>query len=187
MVEKDVISYLVDAETGKVAAEFQAGDKLKVVKESQAQYCAEHSPNWGDGRPFVKVYTDIIPYMRKELSKTEFSAVFLLLPYTSYEDCIIRADGTTRNSKMLDLSEICDAIGEKYDNGRRIIRSLHLKGVLGRFSTYVVFGEDVKEKEVYFMNPYLLFKGNDILLTVLQLFQDSIWHKYYEEIDKDKD
>lgn len=188
MVEKDnPVTLMVDYETKEEVDALYPGDSYRKYtledKMKKGQYLEDHILNWGNGRPFIKVYTDILPYLQDKLTKSELWATFFLLPHTSYEDCIIRASGTNRNSHMLTLQEISEAINEKYANGRKIIKSLKDKGILGRFETGVIFNdEDYVSKEVYLMNPYLLFKGENINKTVSMLFRDTIWAKIYLEI-----
>lgn len=192
MENKNPISVVVDNETGEITDSFFEGDSykkyLKEDKDKRAEYLNTHKLNWGHGRPFIKIYTDIIPYLQDHLTKSELWATFFLMPYVSYEDCILRIDGKNRNSHMLSLQEITDAIKEKYANGRKIIRSLKDKGILGRFETGIIFNnDDYVSKEVYLMNPYLLFKGEDINKTVTALFNDTIWANYYFNIIKNKE
>lgn len=192
MEDKKPISGVIDYDTGEVTDEFYEGDRYrKYTKdniEKRDKFLKTHILNWGNGRPFIKIYTDIIPYMQDILTKSELWATFFLLPYTSYEDCVIRSSGVNRNSHILTLQEISEAINEKYANGRKIIKSLKDKGILGRFETGVVFGNnDYSLKEAYLMNPYILFKGENISKVVSALFRDTIWAKYYTKINNKED
>lgn len=157
----------VIGEYGEILNEIYAGDKI--IRQEQDEYKKTHIIGFKKKEAFVKVFTDPITALFKELPTKEFAVTMALMPFISYTDGILRYNGKTADGKM-----ISDILGENYDTFKRIITSLIKKDILKRVErpsdTYAN-----KTKKCLVVNPYIFLRGQDIEKDIVKLFSESKW------------
>ncbi len=175
MNEKEPIKYIVNASTGEIENATYAGDKLGITRFSQLQYVATHVQNFNSDKTFVKIYDEVVPLLEKYLTLPEFKFAICLTPHVSYEDCIIRQT-MDRRSKILTMKDIAEIHNYKYDYVRKIMSSLKNKGVIGKHETGSILGEYPDGNDVvYTVNPYIYFRGSDMITPVHSFYYNSGW------------
>ena len=133
--------------------------------------------NFNSGVGFLKVFYDVFPELKKVLSKSEFTSMMLILPYISFEDCIVKnEDGTV--TTLNDFARILDL---SYERTRRRIKSLVNNGVLGKFERWYKETPN-KRFRCYVFNPYIATKNRAVNNTVKTMFADSEWLSINEDI-----
>lgn len=161
-------------DSGEILAEFYEGDIVSIRRKEQQEYANNHYIGFSKGESFVKlIVNNVIPLFR-ELSKPEYAVAMALTSFISYDDCIIRF-----NNKVLDVKDIHRLLNgtqenKGYENTRRIINNLIKKEVLIYDYT---FNNNNKRIKCLIANPYIFFKGSDILKRSADLFKDSKWYK----------
>lgn len=174
-------------ETGEILNEYEKiaapEDKIieaRIIKAEQKEYVDNHILGFGNEWAYIRTFTDSVEKMKEILTNNEIVFTISLLPLVSYEDCIIRRTGKTKKSKILNMREISEAIGMRYDRARKIMLDLKKKGVIAIAETQQVLKNEneYKTKEVYLLNPYIFFKGKDLNNTVAGIFEDTVWAKF---------
>lgn len=184
MIENNPIKYIVDTQSGEIENEIYSGDRLSIRREKQDDYKENHVINFNNGKSFVKIYDEVVPILEKYLTLPEFKFVICLTPHVSFEDCIIRKTHD-RTSKILGMKDIAEIHGYKYDYVRKIMSSLIRKGVIGKHETGAILkNADIKKNTVYTVNPYIYFRGSDMITPVHSFYSSSGWE---ELISKDGD
>jgi len=157
----------VVGEYGEILGEIYEGDKI--VRKEQDEYKRKHYISFQKKEAFVKVFTNPITDLFKELPTKEFAVAMAIMPFISYSDGILRYEG-----KIIDGKEISDLLGENYETFKRVITALIKKGVLNR----VVRPSDTyanKTKKCLVVNPYIFLRGQDIEKDIVNLFSDTRW------------
>ena len=166
-IEKIRVGSVVDEETGEIISEIYEGDKI--VRQQQDEYKQTHYIGFKKKEAFVKVFTNPITTLFKELPTKEYAVAMVLMPFISYNDGILRYEG-----KMIDGKTISEILDENYDTFKRTISSLIKKGVLARITrdsdTYAN-----KKKKCLVVNPYIFLRGQDIEKDIVELFKDTKW------------
>lgn len=164
--ERIKVGTIVD-EYGVVLDSIYEGDKI--VRPKQDEYKNKYAINFKKGDTFVKVFTNPITELFKELPTKEFAVAMAIMPFISYKDGILRYNGKIANGKT-----ISDALGENYDTFKRIITSLIKKNVLNKIErpsdTY-----QNKTKKCLVVNPFIFLRGQDIEKDIVELFEGSKW------------
>ena len=154
-------------EYGEILNEIYEGDKI--VRQEQNEYKKTHIIGFKKKEAFVKVFTNPITALFKELPTKEFAVTMALMPFISYNDGILRY-----NNKIVDGKTISDILGENYETFKRIITSLIKKDILKRVErpsdTYAN-----KTKKCLVVNPYIFLRGQDIEKEIVSLFSGSKW------------
>ena len=157
----------VVGEYGEILNEIYEGDKI--VRQEQDEYKKTHYIGFKKKEAFVKVFTNPITDLFKELPTKEFAVAMALMPFISYNDGILRYNG-----KIADGKTISDALGENYETFKRIITSLIKKNILGKVErqsdTYAN-----KKKKCLVVNPYIFLRGQDIEKDIVDMFSGSKW------------
>lgn len=157
----------VVGEYGEILGEIYEGDKI--VRKEQDEYKRKHYISFQKKEAFVKVFTNPITDLFKELPTKEFAVAMAIMPFISYSDGILRYEG-----KILDGKEISDLLGENYETFKRVITALIKKGVLNR----VIRPSDTyanKTKKCLVVNPYIFLRGQDIEKDIVNLFSETRW------------
>ncbi len=171
---------LVNCETGEITAELYSGDKISITRENQSEYLSTHIMNFNSDKTFVKIYDDVIPLLEKYLTLPEFKFAICLIPHISYEDCIIRQT-MDRRSKILTIREIATLHEYNYDYAKKLINSLKKKGVVGRHETGSILSDCPQRiNTVYTVNPFIYFRGSDLITPVHSFYLASGWQKLLE-------
>lgn len=158
--------YVIDSETGEMTTSIYDGDHI--VRKEQIEHYLKYDDKFYSGKEFVKVFPRVIPLLAKKLTAPELNFLFLVIPYVSYNDNILKCDNKILNMKM--LSEIVNTYS--YNNIRKIIPSLISKDVMKQHKMEV---NDINEK-CYIINPYIAGKGRSINRKVIELFENSDWN-----------
>jgi hypothetical protein len=168
--EKELRGTIINETTGEIIDHLYEGDSILRDKSKDAN--EKYIRNFNKGESFLKIYDRVMPELCEKLSKAELSTAMMLLPYISYDDCILKhGDGS-----IIKLQDFPDLLGLSYDRVRKIIKSLTTLGVLGIFET------GCKEKpklmfKCYVFNPYIASKGTTINKSVAALFAETKWDK----------
>ena len=166
---------IVSMETGEILDTLKTGDNLSLVRAEQIEYTKSHIQNFNSDKTFVKIYDDVVPLLEKYLTLPEFKFTICLTPHVSFEDCIIRRT-MDRKSQILNMHDLAELHGYKYDYVRKIMSSLKNKGVIGRHDTGSILKEySGNSNTVYTVNPYIFFRGVDILTPVHSFYSNSGW------------
>lgn len=177
MAENNIERYIVNAQSGIIENEIYSGDRLSIRREKQDNYAENHIINFNRDKSYVKIYDEVIPILEKYLTLPEFKFVICLTPHVSYEDCVIRKT-QDRSSRVLTMKEIAEIHGYKYDYVRKIMSSLIRKGVIGKHETGTILKNiDIKKNTVYTVNPYIYFRGSDIISPVHAFYANSGWRE----------
>lgn len=168
--EKELRGTVINETTGEIIDHLFVGDSI--LRDKSKEVNEKYERNFNKGESFLKVYDKVMPELHGKLSKTELSTTMMLLPYISYEDCILKND----DGSIIKLPDFQDLLGLSYDRTRKIIKSLVTWGVLGLFET------GCKEKpkilfKCYVFNPYIASKGTTINKSVAALFAETKWDK----------
>lgn len=171
---------LINYETGEITGELFPGDKISIMRQSQEEYLSSHIINFNSEKTFVKIYDEVIPLLEKYLSLPEFKFAISLIPHISYEDCIIRRT-MDRRSPILNVKEMVELHGYNYNYGKKLFLSLKKKGVVGRHETGTILNDcPQKINIVYTVNPFIYFRGSDLITPVHAFYQNSGWQKLLE-------
>lgn len=164
--ERVQVGYAVSVD-GEIMHEIYEGDKI--IRPKQDEYKNTHIIGFKKKEAFVKVYTNPITALYKELPTKEFAVAMSLMPFISYGDGILRYNG-----KIADGKTISNILCENYDTYKRIITSLIKKDILKRIQrpsdTYAN-----KTKKCLVVNPYIFLRGQDIEKDIVELFKGSKW------------
>ena len=164
--EKVRIGTVID-EYGEILNEIYEGDKI--IRQEQDKYKKTHIIGFKKKEAFVKVFTNPITTLFKELPTKEFAVTMALMPFISYTDGILRYNG-----KIVDGKTISNVLGENYETFKRIITSLIKKDILAKVErqsdTYAN-----KTRKCLVVNPYIFLRGQDIEKDIVELFSNSKW------------
>jgi hypothetical protein len=164
---RKLVKYIVDSNSGEITGEIYEGDRI--VTNEQDEYKDSHILKFKKGEIFIKAYVNPITLLWQKLNTTEFAIIMALMPYISYQDCILRYKNTPM--KLTDMSTVLDI---NYDTLRKTIQQLIGKGVLAQTRT-----GSIKKPNTYIncyvINPYIMFKGTDLCKEIAGLFDGSGW------------
>ena len=171
---------LIDYNTGEITAEIYDGDRLRISRQQQDEYAQTHIINFNKDKTFVKIYDEVVPLLEKYLTSPEFKFAICLSPHVSYEDCIIR-ESQNRNSRIIGIKDIAAVHGYTYNYAKKLFLSLKNKGIIGQHETGSILSNcPQKITKVYTVNPYVYFRGSDIITPVHIFYRDSGWLELLE-------
>lgn len=180
---------VIDNTTGEIVNQYFPGDRVNITRKSQLDYVNNHVLDFNKEKSFVKIYDEVVPLLEKYLTQPEFKFTICLTPHISYEDCIIRRT-QNRNSDILTLKDLAEIHGYKYGYVRKIMSSLKNKGIIGKHETGNILAElsgtDEGKNIVYTVNPYVYFRGTNILTPVHSFYQNSGWEELLKANSLDK-
>lgn len=116
-----------------------------------------------DNLNFVKVYHDELKLLLPLLNQKEKSLLLSLIPYVSFHDNCLKHD----NGKHIKIKTLQKITGLK-KSIYPIIKSLIDKHIIYK-----------TENKVYYINPWIVSKGNEINIELLFMFQN-----YYIQLNK---
>lgn len=159
--------------TGKIVDEVREGDRI--VRGTQDQFIQTHELKFNKDTGFVKLYNGAASELYRLLSQSELSIFFQLVDYVGY-------DGLLRDhKKVLCMSDIAKIVGMNYSTVRKIMPKLERKGI---FKSTTVMSDTRKKQKSYLANPYILFRGVKIELSVLEIFKDTDLEKRISKADR---
>lgn len=175
----EIVSYVVDANTGEITDTFMYGDSYKKStkenREKAREFLAQKDNyvNFNTGVSFVKLYDDVLEELSEHLTNAEFNFTIRLAKHVSFKDCVLRSNGNP-NGKVLDAKDLAVLMNMDPSTVRRLISSLIKKGVLGRHITGCK-DDPTRNFKAITCNPYIFTRGNKVNKTALSLFADSRW------------
>ncbi|MBQ0090623.1 MAG: hypothetical protein KBT27_14960 [Prevotellaceae bacterium] len=182
--ENEIIAHVIDADTGVIIDELEAGDKIKHKRDEQKRqdHLDKYQENFNEGVRFVKLFDEVLDTLSERLSVSEFRFAVRLAKHVSYDDCILRTNGHG-NGKFLDITDISNLLGENYKTTSRIMNGLIKKGVIGKHVTGCLEDPNVLV-QCYTCNPYIYMRGTKVEKTILALFEKSGWKDIYTDTEK---
>ena len=174
-MENKPVAGILDYETGEITNEINEGDKVKIVRDEQAEYRANHVMNFNKDEPFVKMFDKTVFILSEHLSNAAFKLAIKLASNVSYEDCILRKTSDIRSS-VATLEELAEIHGYSYSNFRHLFSELKKKYVVGKHET----GPKTKNPGqnnlyMYTVNPYIYFRGKNVDKAALTFYDKSGW------------
>lgn len=175
----EIVSYVVDANTGEITDTFMYGDSYKKStkenREKAREFLAQKDNyvNFNTGVSFVKLYDNVLEELSEHLTNAEFNFTIRLTKHVSFKDCVLRSNGNP-NGKVLDAKDLAVLMNMDPSTVRRLISSLIKKGVLGRHITGCK-DDPTQNFKAITCNPYIFTRGNKVNKTALSLFADSRW------------
>lgn len=165
-IEKVKVADVIDG-YGVVINQLYEGDKI--VTQSQDEYKRNYIINFKKKEAFVKVYTNPITALFKELPTKEFAVAMAIMPFISYKDGILRHEG-----KIVTIKIISDILCENYDGFKKVFSSLIKKEVVKKVERQSDTNLS-KTKQCYVVNPYIFLRGADIEKKIVEQFKGSKW------------
>lgn len=167
VVPQQYLEFIKDNIPENKITEIYEGDKI--VHEQQTEYKNTYAINFKKGDAFVKIFTDTVIDLFKEMSSKEFAVALAITPFISYKDGILR-----HNGKIADVRVISEVLQENYETFRRTISSLEAKGILAKIEKQSDTYQN-KTKKCIAVNPYIFLKGQDIEKDIVNKFKDTKW------------
>ena len=165
--ERIKVGTILDDETGVILGELYEGDKI--ITPKQQEYTNKYITNFQKKEAFVKVFTNPITTLFKELPTKEFAVAMAIMPFISYKDGILKY-----NNKIADVKIISEQLGENYDVFRKTISSLIKKEVLGKVERQSDTYQN-KTKQCICVNPFIYLRGQDLDREIRDKFVNSKW------------
>lgn len=172
---------IVDTNTGEFIRDINVGDVV-IDRETilnKKKRADTYSFNFDKGVRFVKLYTNVLKELKKQLTPSEFIFCIMISEFVCYDDCILRYGGH-HNGKALRMKDMAELLEMDYQAVRRSVNGLVSKGVLAYYVTGNLETKEVNAKAIAF-NPYIYSRGNKIEKYVLELFKDSGWVEFFEK------
>lgn len=164
---------VVNKETGEIEMAIEPGDRI--LKAKSIEYLQKDGINFNKDKSFVKLYDDVIPLLDKYLTPQEIKYLIVIAQHVSFSDCVIRK--TNNNvSEAIGISEFAKIHDYNYDSARKVFKSLKKKGLIIYVEVETIFPEYIgKVKNMYLVNPYIYFRGENLNETVKALFDQTGW------------
>ena len=179
--EKIPTKALINYETGEIEDEYYEGDRLTLRRSEQDDYAATHVIDFNKGKSFVKIYDDVVPLLEKYLTLSEFKLAISLMIHVSYEDCIIRRT-RDRRSEIINIKKLSEIHDMNYDYTKKLMMSLKKKGVVGKHETGTILSDcEQRINTIYTVNPFIYFRGSDLLTPVHSFYINSGWKELLEQ------
>lgn len=153
--EKKVYN-VIDTKTGEIINHIREGDQ---IIRGKYEITDEKFISWDCGT-FVKGNIQEIKALAEELTYIQSSLLFVLMPYVSYKSCLI----CYPNGKDINLQDISKLFGSNIKTASKVTKDLT--------SLKILYQGKVGNKNQYFMNPWIMYKGNYINKTLKAMFRD---------------
>lgn len=147
---------VIDTETGEIIDELYGGDRI--LKQNSIEYLKSRT-NFNDCK-FIKVQNSLF-YTLNEMNGNECKVFLGLLKYVRYETGAI----TYENGKIIKISDLASEIN--------ISESTLKRGIKGLLKLEIIKKGKYDDKNMYFMNPFVCFKGSKITIELIKMFEDS--------------
>lgn len=151
---------IVDTETGEILNELDIGDRI--VRRKSVDYLKD-SVEFSTGS-FTKLYKGFFDALN-DINGSECKILFKLLEYTRYETCVISYE----NGKKIKIVELANEMNISESTLKRGIKKLIELGIIKK--------SKFDGKSMYFMNPFVCFKGSRAKSGVVKLFENSRFNK----------
>lgn len=129
-IEEDGTLTFVDTSTGTIDEDtklrVQKGGQVrtKVLTEKQVKYNEEHTRDFNRRELYVKFYSRMMPFIRKEVTNAEWMFLCLLCQFVSYDDCILRPFGKRPYNAFDGMKDLAEAMEMQEKLCYKRIRSL---------------------------------------------------------------
>ena len=153
--EKKVYN-VVDIKTGEIINHIREGDQ---IIRGKFEITDEKFIPWNCGS-FIKGNMQEIKLLAEELSYIQSSLLFVLMPYVSYKSCHI----CYQNGKDINLQTISELFGSNIKTANKVTKQL--------ISFKILYLGKNGNNNQYFMNPWIMYKGNYINKTLKAMFKD---------------
>ena len=187
MNEQRISAALVDYESGAIldyAYENEGYKKYNIDNlENQRQFLQENKTNFLKDSTFVKTFDATERYIREILTEPEYQLAMKLSHYAGYNDGILRKY-TKSDSITLTLKDMAVVTNNTYDHVRKTVKKLIDKDIMGK-ARYIDFYPDFngKDRTIYFMNPYIFFRGTNVRKKLLEYFDYTFWQKIHDDFN----
>lgn len=168
---------LIDIDTGEFVnfgtnlIELEDGDSYKT--KTQNDYYKTHI-TFGKGETFVKVY-DRAGQILKEKFKDDNATrllIYDLARYVSYDNNILKING-----HFATIADIARDMEKDKSTLSKAFKKLILNGIVAKATVGKISGDEKDLRTVYIVNPYIYMKGQEILTSVVNLFDETGWDK----------
>lgn len=162
MQEEEKKLGIIDLVEGVILSEFNSKDKI-IRNASIEAYSKLHEDtiSWKYDE-FSIINNRELRKITPELSVNEMAMLFAILPYVDYTTCLIRYS----NGREIKIDQIAEITGMKR---RRAIDTLH--SLIEKKMLYK--GQGIY-RDQYFINPWLMSKGNRIHKGLFDMFKDYV-------------
>lgn len=160
------------------------GGKLiqRVVTPEQEEYNNTHIYKFNQGVRWGKVYVDMMPYVEKELSPTDWMFFSRLMSCINFETCVLYQNADRRCNPLSSIDQIAECLGKPYHQCYT-----HIKNLIKQEVIIVSYTGDADNKITsYACNPYIFFNGKNLEKSAWNAFRKTRWAKYNEQICKEK-
>lgn len=158
------------------------GGKLiqKVSTPKQEQYNNTHVNKFNQGVRWGKIYVDMMPYVEKELSSTDWMFFCRLMSCINFETCVLYQNANRHYNPLSNIDQIAKYLDKPYHTCY-----LHMKNLIKQEVIIVSYTGNADNKiTVYTCNPYIFFNGKNLEKSAWAAFRTTKWAKYNEEICK---
>ena len=156
MEKENKIYNVVDINTGEIINHIREGDQ---IIRGKFEVTDEKFIPWNCGN-FVKGNQQEIKPLAEELSYIQSSLLFVLMPYVSYKSCLI----SYPNGKDINLQTISELFGSNIKTASKVTGQL--------IKMHILYKGRIGNNNQYFMNPWVMYKGNYINKTLKAMFKD---------------
>lgn len=147
---------VIDEETGEILAYLEEGDRI--LRAKSEEYLKE-SEAWS-ASGFFKGHSAELQKVLPDLTMSEKAVLISIIPYVYYVTCNLRHS----NKKDIVLKDIIRICGFSKNTVVAAIDSLISKDILYK-------GQNSKSNQ-YFVNPWLIHKGNTINKVLKEMFKN---------------
>ena len=147
---------VVDEETGVIISELGTGDRI--VRKSSMEYlnCNMEFKTTN----FIKLNTKELQLTLKDLNQSEKMFLISIIPYVAYSTCILRYDNG-KDITTEQLRKIVDLSRNKFFEVQKGLRE-----------KYIIFAQKTNRGNKYYVNPWIIYKGNRINKDLKTMFSD---------------
>lgn len=153
---------------------------IDVSISKDRSYINTHIKDFGAHVKFGKIYVQLLPFLRQTLTDATFCFMFDLITLSSWNECILKPNGDGRCNAISTLKELATVLGKKYNVVHKHIDILKKEEIVAQIYKY----NDPHCCKYYF-NPYIYFRGKDLVKTTNDLFKDSKWARLFKKIQED--
>lgn len=171
---KQPIDYIVNAETGEIKDEIYEGDRYKITRKKQLEYCLKNGEEIEKGKIYNfgqdKRFSMLSEYAAKQLAdekltSSEYRILLAMISNTHYKSGLI----AFRNNQPITkdwLANNLDLSPKTVDNA---VQTLIDRGIIAQNVT--------NHRTKYFFNPYIQYRGRWINKTLYEMFRNTRWAK----------
>ena len=177
---------LLDKYSGELffSADFpdDVNPNIDVSVSKDHSYVNTHIKDFGAHVQFGKLYVQLLPFLRQTLTDATFGFMLDLISLSSWNECVLKPNGDGRCDAISTPKELAFVLGKKYNVVHKHIDILKKEEIVAQIYKY----NDPHCCKYYF-NPYIYFKGKDLVKTTNDLFKDSKWAKLRQKIQDEVD